>query len=143
MRRVVVLGSTGSVGTNCLQVVESLPDRLSLSAVTAHRRWNELAEQSRNTHPRWAVVTDEALRHEVDHSQFSSQTEVLFGEAGIERIASSDEVDVVVSAIVGAAGLRGTWIALEHGKTVAIANKETLVVAGPLVMALAQRTNAA
>ncbi len=143
MRRVVVLGSTGSVGTNCLQVVESLPDRLSLSAVTANRRWSELAEQSRKAHPRWAVVTDEALRREVDLSQFSSQTEVLFGEAGIERVASSDEVDVVVSAIVGAAGLRGTWIALEHGKTVAIANKETLVVAGPLVMALAQRTNAA
>ena len=67
----------------------------------------------------------------------------MFGEAGIERIASAPEVDVVVSAIVGAAGLRGTWVALEHGKTVAIANKETLVVAGPLVMDLAKRNNAA
>ena len=88
-------------------------------------------------------MTDESLAGEVHKSAFSSKTEVLFGEAGIERIAAAPEVDVVVSAIVGAAGLRGTWVALEHGKTVAIANKETLVVAGPLVMELAKRTNAA
>ena len=143
MRHVAVLGSTGSIGTNCLQVLDSLPDRLSLVGITAHRRWREMAEQSQTRHPRWAVVTDESLAGEVDHRSFSPKTEVLFGEAGIERIASAPEVDVVVSAIVGAAGLRGTWVALEHGKTVAIANKETLVVAGPLVMDLAKRTNAA
>ncbi len=143
MRHVAVLGSTGSIGTNCLQVLDSLPDRLSLVGITAHRRWREMAEQSQTRHPRWAVVTDESLTGEVDHRSFSPKTEVLFGEAGIERIASAPEVDVVVSAIVGAAGLRGTWVALEHGKTVAIANKETLVVAGPLVMDLAKRTNAA
>ena len=143
MRHVAVLGSTGSIGTNCLQVLDALPDRLSLVGITAHSRWRDLAEQSRTRHPRWAVVTDESLVGEVQRDSFSSQTEVLFGEAGIERIASAPEVDVVVSAIVGAAGLRGTWVALEHGKTVAIANKETLVVAGPLVMDLAKRTNAA
>ncbi|MCX7419390.1 MAG: 1-deoxy-D-xylulose-5-phosphate reductoisomerase [Planctomycetia bacterium] len=143
MRQVAVLGSTGSIGTNCLQVLDTLPDRLSLVGITAHRRWRDLAEQSQTRHPSWAVVTDESLVGEVQRDSFSSQTEVLFGEAGIERIASAPEVDVVVSAIVGAAGLRGTWVALEHGKTVAIANKETLVVAGPLVMDLAKRNNAA
>lgn len=143
MRRVAVLGSTGSIGTNCLQVVEALSDRLSLAAITGHRRWRELAEQSRKSQPRWAVVTDTTLRDEIPRTEFSPQTEVLFGEAGIERVSSAPEVDVVVSAIVGAAGLRGTWVALEHGKTVAIANKETLVVAGPLVMDLARRTGAA
>lgn len=141
-RNVAVLGSTGSIGTNCLQVLKSLPDRLSLAAATAHRRWRELAEQTQATHPRWAVVTDETLRADVDRGAFSSQTELLFGESGTEQICSAPEVDVVVSAIVGAAGLRGTWVALECGKTVAIANKETLVVAGPLVMALAAKTQA-
>lgn len=143
MRHVAVLGSTGSIGTNCLQVLDSLPDRLSLVGITAHSRWRDLAEQSQTRHPRWAVVTDQSLAHDVQRNVFSPKTEILFGEAGIERIASAPEVDVVVSAIVGAAGLRGTWVALEHGKTVAIANKETLVVAGPLVMDLAKRTNAA
>ncbi len=143
MRHVAILGSTGSIGSNCLQVLNSLPERLSLGGVTAHRRWRELAEQTRRWHPRWAVVTDESLRSEVTNGTFSPRTEVLFGESGIERLCSAPEVDVVVSAIVGAAGLRGTWIALEQGKRVAIANKETLVVAGPLVMELARRTNAA
>ena len=142
MKHVAVLGSTGSIGTNCLQVLAALPDRLSLVGVTAHRRWQDLAEQTRSTHPRWAVVTDESLRGEVDHEAFSNQTELLFGESGTEQICSAPEVDVVVSAIVGAAGLRGTWVALECGKTVAIANKETLVVAGPLVMDLAARKKA-
>ena len=142
MKQVAVLGSTGSIGTNCLQVLEALPDRLSLAGVTAHRRWQDLATQTRSTHPRWAVVTDESLRDEVDRAAFSTRTELLFGESGTERICSAPEVDVVVSAIVGAAGLRGTWVALECGKTVAIANKETLVVAGPLVMDLAARTKA-
>ncbi len=142
MKRVAVLGSTGSIGTNCLQVLDALPERLSLSGITAHRRWRELAEQTQSNHPRWAVVTDESLRHGVDRGAFSTKTELLFGESGIERLCSAPEVDVVVSAIVGAAGLRGTWIALECGKAVAIANKETLVVAGPLVMELAKRTNA-
>ena len=142
MKQVAVLGSTGSIGTNCLQVLDALPQRLSLAGVTAHRKWRELAEQTRTTHPRWAVVTDESLRAEVDRTAFSSQTELLFGESGTERLCSAPEVDVVVSAIVGAAGLRGTWVALECGKTVAIANKETLVVAGPLVMELARQKHA-
>lgn len=142
MKHVAVLGSTGSIGTNCLQVVAALPDRLTLAGVTAHRRWKELAEQSRVTNPRWAVVTDESLQANVDRTAFSPKTELLFGEHGTEQLCSATEVDVVVSAIVGAAGLRGTWVALEHGKTVAIANKETLVVAGPLVMELAKRTKA-
>ncbi len=140
MKRVAILGATGSIGTNCFQVLASQPQRLELVASTAHRRWRELAEQSKATPPRWAVVTDAALRDEVIAAHcFSPRTEVLFGEPGIERVCSAAEVDVVVSAIVGAAGLRGTWVALESGKTVAIANKETLVVAGPLVMELAKR----
>jgi 1-deoxy-D-xylulose-5-phosphate reductoisomerase len=143
MKQVAVLGSTGSIGTSCLDVLAALPDRLSLTGISAHRRWRELAEQSRQTQPRFAVIADESLRGEVPRDAFSPRTELLFGESGIERLAALDDVEVVVSAIVGAAGLRGTWVALEHGKTIAIANKETLVVAGPLVMDLARRTEAA
>ena len=100
MKQVAVLGSTGSIGTNCLQVLDALPERLSLAGVTAHRKWRELADQTRITHPRWAVVTDESLRTEVDRTIFSSRTELLFGESGTERLCSAPEVDVVVSAIV-------------------------------------------
>jgi 1-deoxy-D-xylulose-5-phosphate reductoisomerase len=115
---------------------------MRLVGITAHRNWRLLGEQSSLFHPRWAVLSDETRRGEVASAAFSTQTELLFGAAGIERISGDPEVDTVVTGIVGAAGLRGTWAALEAGKTVAIANKEALVVAGPLVMDLARRTGA-
>lgn len=142
MKQIAVLGSTGSIGTSCLEVARNLKDRLGVAALTAHGRWEILAQQTRQFHPRWAVLCDERLRDVVDRSQFSPETELLFGAEAVERLAGRPEIDVVVSAIVGAAGLRGTWAALEAGKRVAIANKETFVVAGPLVMDLARRTGA-
>ena len=142
MKRIAVLGSTGSVGTSCLDVVQSLSDRLSVIGLTAHRRWSQLAAQTHQFSPRFAVLGDAGLKSEIGADRFPPGTEVLFGPEAIERVASHPEVDVVVSGIVGAAGLRGTWAAVEAGKTVAIANKETLVVAGPLVMETAARTGA-
>lgn len=142
MKQIAVLGSTGSIGTSCLEVIESQPDRMRLVGVTAHRNWERLGTQSRRFHPRWAVIGDEALCVGLRPDTFSPKTQLLFGSEGIERVASAEEVDVVVAGISGAAGLRGTWAALEAGKTVAIANKETLVVAGPLVMELARRSGA-
>jgi len=115
---------------------------MQLVAITAHNSWEALARQSRTFHPRWAVLSDASLQGKVPRDQFSPKTELLFGSAGIERVASDAEVDTVVSGIVGAAGLRGTWAAVEAGKTVGIANKETLVVAGGLVIELARRTGA-
>lgn len=115
---------------------------MQLAGVTAHRNWERLAGQSRAFHPRWTVVSDELLRGEISTESFSPRTELLFGAEGIERVAGDTEVDVVIAGIVGAAGLRGTWVAVEAGKTVGIANKETLVVAGPLVMELAGRSGA-
>lgn len=140
MNRIAVLGSTGSVGTSCLDVIDSHLDRMTVSGITARRRWEKLAEQSGQFQPRWAVISDESLRNSIGANAFPSGTEVLFGEDGITKVAADDEVDTVVSAIVGAAGLRGTWAAIEQGKRVAIANKETLVVAGSLVMPLAAKT---
>ena len=88
------------------------------------------------------ALTDPAAVGHVDRSQLSQGTELLFGEDGLRTMASDPETDVVVSAIVGAAGLTGTWAAIDAGKTVALANKETLVVAGPLVTELAARRRA-
>ncbi len=139
MHRIAVLGSTGSIGTNCLDVIEALPERLTLMGIAARSSWQLLGEQTERFAPRWAVLSDTALRDVVPRSAFSSKTELLFGEEGVERLATDPEVDVVVSGIVGAAGLAGTWAALECGKRVCIANKETLVVAGPLVMELARQ----
>ncbi|MDA1016958.1 MAG: 1-deoxy-D-xylulose-5-phosphate reductoisomerase [Planctomycetota bacterium] len=141
--RIAVLGSTGSVGTSCLDVLRNHQDTMQLVAITANSRWRELEAQTREFEPRWAVVSDESLRNTAQiATSVNSRTEWLWGAEHIESVASHDEVDTVIAAIVGAAGLRGTWAAIESGKRVGIANKETLVVAGPLVMDLAARSGA-
>jgi len=142
MKRIAVLGSTGSIGTCCLDVIGSHQETMEVVGVTAHSSWEQLGRQTQSFHPRWAVVGDESLKATTAADAFSPRTELLFGPAQIERVASSPEVDTVISGIVGAAGLRSTWAAVDAGKTVGIANKETLVVAGPLIMELAQQNNA-
>jgi 1-deoxy-D-xylulose-5-phosphate reductoisomerase len=141
-RRVAVLGSTGSIGTSTLDVVRHLPDRLELAGLAAHSRWEELAAQCREFRPRLAVLTDPEAFRRADRTLFPRETELLSGEEGVARLVAAADVDVVLSAVVGAAGLAGTWAALEAGKTVALANKETLVVGGPLVTDLAARRGA-
>ena len=142
MKRIAVLGSTGSIGTSCLDVVDAHRDGMQAVSLSTHVRWEQMAEQSHRFRPRKVVVAQERLRSEISASAFGPGTELDFGPAAVERLASDPDTDVVVSGIVGAAGLRGTWAAIECGKTVAVANKETLVVAGPLVMDLAKRTGA-
>ena len=141
-KNIVVLGATGSIGTSCLQILEADTLPVKLLGVTAHHRWERLAEQCRQFAPRWAVVSDDQQRDQVDAAQFPETTELLFGRDGLEQISRHDDVDLVIAGIVGAAGLQGTWAAVEAGKTVGLANKETMVVAGPLVMALAEKTGA-
>jgi 1-deoxy-D-xylulose-5-phosphate reductoisomerase len=136
---VVVLGSTGSIGTNCLDVIDHLSDRLEVLGLSAHESWEVLFEQAARFHPRWITVTDADSCGRVDAGRLGRETRLLRGREGIATMVSDPEVDVVVTAIVGAAGLEGTWTALEAGKTVAVANKETLVMAGPLVMELARQ----
>jgi 1-deoxy-D-xylulose-5-phosphate reductoisomerase len=142
MNRIAVLGATGSIGTSGLDVVAAHPERLSAVALTTHQRWDELAALARRHRPRWAVVSDESLRDRVDRRQFPAETELLFGAEGIAAVAADPDVDTVLCGIVGAAGLRGAWAAAESGKRLALANKETLVVAGPLIMRLAAKTGA-
>jgi 1-deoxy-D-xylulose-5-phosphate reductoisomerase len=141
-RRVVVLGSTGSIGTSCLDVIDHLPDRLEVWGLSAHKSWEPLLAQVQRCQPACVVVTDGEAAQQLGRHTLPARTRFLPGIDGIGAMVSDPEVDVVVTAIVGAAGLTGTWLALEAGKTVAVANKETLVMAGPLVMELAQRRGA-
>jgi 1-deoxy-D-xylulose-5-phosphate reductoisomerase len=132
-RRLVVLGSTGSIGTNTLDVVAALPGRFAVVGLAARSRRAELFAQAERFRPHWVALTGE------DRSSdgLPAGVELVTNPDELARRVQAPEVDVVVSAVVGAAGLRGTWAALEAGKTVALANKETLVVAGQLVMDLA------
>ncbi len=142
-QNVVILGSTGSVGRSALSVVEHDGGaRLRAFGLSAHRQLGALVEQALAFRPRFVALADPAGSAEVAGRLRGSGVEVLSGRDGIARMVSDPSTDRVLSAIVGAAGLEGTWAALEAGKTVALANKETLVVAGPLVMDLARRRGA-
>src|SRR5947209_3528905 len=135
-RRVVVLGSTGSIGTNTLEVIAALPGRFEVVGLCARSRAEDLAAQARRFRPRWVGLVGEGPAR----LELPAGTELLTDPEAVARRVQAPDVDVVVSAVVGAAGLRGTWAALEAGKTVALANKETLVVGGPLVTDLAARS---
>jgi 1-deoxy-D-xylulose-5-phosphate reductoisomerase len=138
-RRLVVLGSTGSIGTNCLDVVDHLGERFQVLGLSAHSNGEALLEQARRYRPRWVVLTDDDAANQFDPARLPDDCRLLHGSDGIAEMVSHADVDIVVTAIVGAAGLTGTWAALEAGKTVAVANKETLVLAGALVTDLAAR----
>lgn len=140
LNRIAVLGATGSIGTSCLDVIAANGQRLQAAALTANRGWERLAEQCQQHKPRFAVLSDTSLRQQIGGNAFPRETELLFGPDAVEQVASHKDIDTVVCGIVGAAGLRGAWAAIESGKRVGIANKETLVVAGPLVMQLAAKT---
>ena len=141
--RVAVLGSTGSIGTSTLDVIASSGGRLSAHLLAAHRSVGPLLEQARACRPRWVVVVDPAAAAGIGAGALPAGTSLAVGPEALDDLVQAPEVDRVVSAIVGAAGLRSTWAALEAGKTVALANKETLVMAGPLAMRLAERTGGA
>jgi 1-deoxy-D-xylulose-5-phosphate reductoisomerase len=139
LTNVVVLGSTGSVGRSALSVLEhDAGARLKVRGLAAHSSWEQLIEQAQALRPRYITLTDPGAAARVNGQLRGAGVEVLSGLDGLITMVQDPETDRVLSAIVGAAGLRGTWAALEAGKIVALANKETLVVAGPLVMELAR-----
>ena len=141
-RTIALLGSTGSIGRSTLDVVGSSRGQLQIVALSAHRRLAELCQQATSVQPRFVVATDEQAARRFDWCNLPQGTELLIGQSGLEQIVRLAEVDVVLAAVVGSAGLQGTWAALEAGKTVALANKETLVMAGPQVMRLAAERGA-
>ncbi|MEX2111960.1 MAG: 1-deoxy-D-xylulose-5-phosphate reductoisomerase [Pirellulales bacterium] len=138
---VAVLGSTGSIGTSALAVIAA-SERLRVVGLSAHAKLAELIEQARQCAPRWVVAADAQAAEAQDWSRLPAGVERLVGTAGLETLARHPDVQIVLAAIVGSAGLRGTWAAIEAGKTVALANKETMVVAGPLVTQLAAKSGA-
>ncbi len=143
LTRVVILGSTGSIGRSTLNVIEhDCGKRLRTWGLSAHTSGSALIEQARTFRPRFVTVTDPESAEPVQRALRGLDVEVLQGLEGVVRMVQDPATDRVLSAIVGAAGLEGTWAALEAGKTVALANKETLVVAGPLVMELARSRGA-
>ncbi|MEO0529910.1 MAG: 1-deoxy-D-xylulose-5-phosphate reductoisomerase [Planctomycetota bacterium] len=142
-RRVAVLGSTGSIGRNTLEVIEASNGRLRATVLSAHSRLDRLIEQAERVRPKYVVASDEQSAAEQSWKGLPAGTELLVGAEGLVQAAGCDEVDTVLAAIVGAAGVRSTLAAIEAGKTIALANKETLVTAGPIVQKmLAGESNA-
>jgi 1-deoxy-D-xylulose-5-phosphate reductoisomerase len=135
-RRIVVLGATGSIGTSTLDVVARHPDRYSVLALTAHRGAERLARLCLRHSPRYAVMADEAAAQTLERllREKSCPTEVLGGTEALCEVASHPEADTVMAAIVGAAGLPPSLAAARAGKKLLLANKESLVMAGPLFM---------
>ena len=143
LQNVVILGSTGSIGRSALSVLEhDCGRRLRAVGLAARSSWQELVEQARRHRPRWVALTDPESASLVNGQLEGTPSELLVGRDGLVRMVQEPEVDKVVSAIVGAAGLESTWAALEAGKAVALANKETLVVGGPLITELARARKA-
>src|SRR5262245_54428070 len=141
-RTIAVLGSTGSIGRSTLEVVAASQGELQIVALSANQRLEQLCEQARRYLPRFVAATDVLAASRFDWSCLPSTTKLLTGQSGVEQIVALPEVDIVLSAVVASAGLTGTWAALEAGKTVALANKETLVMAGQQVMRLSAERGA-
>ncbi len=138
-RNVVILGATGSIGRSALDVIaHDAGARLRAFGLSGHANIERLAEQARRFAPRYVVATRREALDPLRDALRGTSTEVLCGRDGLIRMVQDPETERVLTAIVGAAGLEGTWAAIEAGKTIALANKETLVVAGPLITALAR-----
>jgi 1-deoxy-D-xylulose-5-phosphate reductoisomerase len=142
MRRIAILGSTGSIGRSTLSVVESYPDRFQVAALAAGSNLEAAVEQAIRWKPRVlsieSEVNAESLRNRL-RSRGLHEVEVVHGPAGCVRVSTHPDVDFVVSAIVGVAGLEATYEAVRAGKTLGLANKECLVAAGELITAEARR----
>jgi len=133
-RSIAILGSTGSIGCSTLDVIASFPDRFRAAYLSANKNIDLLREQINTFHPRGVVVLD-AERASMLRSEVGPSVEVLSGVEGLVEVVRRDDVDMVLSALVGFAGLKPTLCAAEAGKDIALANKETLVVGGELIMA--------
>lgn len=140
-RQIAILGSTGSIGTQTLQVVEEHPERFEVYAITAGTRVNELIEQARKFLPRVAVIADDSKYLQLKEALADLPIRTLGGYEALCEVVKESAVDVVVTALVGFSGLRPTIEAIKAGKEIALANKETMVVAGELVNALANKYN--
>ncbi len=139
MKQIAILGSTGSIGTQTLDVVRQHPEAFSIYALTAHRSVDMLIQQALEFNPAVVCIADEAYYPRLREALSDLPIQVMAGEKAIAEMVTMPEIDVVVAAMVGYAGLRPTIEAIRAKKTIALANKETLVVAGEIICRLAQR----
>lgn len=137
MKRIALLGSTGSIGTNTLEVVEHLGERMRVASLAAGSNWQLLAKQAKKFRPELVALADEERLPELRSALAGTDVEVVGGKDGVVAAASIDSADVAVVGIVGAAGLPASFAALDSGKTLALANKESLVMAGEFLAGLA------
>ena len=141
MKNIAVLGSTGSIGTQTLDVVRANPERLCVKALAAGHNITQLESQIREFHPQIAAVWDEEKAKELRIRTSDLPVKIVSGMEGLLEIAQMEEAEVLVTAIVGMIGIRPTIAAIKAGKDIALANKETLVTAGHIIMPLAKEYN--
>ena len=134
IKRIAIFGSTGSIGTQALEVIEAHPDLFSAEVLTARQNDELLIKQALKFNPNIVVIGDEKKYQKVKEALASTDVKVFAGEQAMEDVAAMDVYDLMIAAIVGYAGLKPTLLAIENGKAVALANKETLVVAGEIIM---------
>jgi 1-deoxy-D-xylulose-5-phosphate reductoisomerase len=140
---IAILGSTGSIGTQALEVLEQYPDYFDLQVITANRNADLLIEQAKKHRPNTVVIADESLYEKVKDALWDDDIHVYAGSDALSQVVSSSEVHTVLTAMVGYSGLKPTIAAIEAKKTIALANKETLVVAGELIKKMALENNVA
>jgi 1-deoxy-D-xylulose-5-phosphate reductoisomerase len=140
-KNIAILGSTGSIGTQALDVAREFPDKFEISVLTASNNADDLIKQALEFNPKIVVMVSEVVYAKVKDALAGTGIKVLYGEEGLVEAVQLDEIDVVLNAIVGSAGLRPTVKAIQCGKDIALANKETLVVSGELIMGLVKQHN--
>jgi 1-deoxy-D-xylulose-5-phosphate reductoisomerase len=142
-KRIAILGATGSIGTQALEVIDQHPDVFTVEVLSAHSNAELLIQQAQKYQPNAVVVTKEEQYEKVKSALSNLPIKVFSGNAALNDVVQWDTVDIVLGAIVGFAGLHSTLAAIEAGKQIALANKETLVVAGEIVMQKAREHKAA
>lgn len=141
-RTLVILGSTGSIGCSTLDVVAAHPDAFEIRALAAHGNVDRLVEQYRRFRPKYLCVVDESKRAELEAKVVGEPVEIVAGESDLVELAALRGPDLVVNAVVGAAGLKASLRAVQEGKDLALANKESLVAGGPLFGPLIKKSGA-
>lgn len=137
-KKIALLGSTGSIGTQTLEVVNAYPEQFEISVLTANKNADLLIQQALKFKPNVVVIVDENQYKKVEEALWSHDIKTYCGEEALAEVVMMDEIDIVLTALVGYAGLKPTINAIEAKKTIALANKETLVVAGELITQLAK-----
>ena len=139
VKKIAILGSTGSIGTQALDVIASHPDKLEVEVLTAQNNAELLIDQAKQFNPNVVVIGNEKLYQQVKDALDPINIKVYAGDKALASVVEMDSIDVVLTALVGYAGLKPTMNAIQAGKNIALANKETLVVAGELITKLAQQ----